>query len=100
MKRGPQPMSDLLAELMAGKGFARVQSTASYEEAWRAVAGEMLVRYTRVGALKRGCLEIIVANSLLLQELTFQKQTLLEGLAERLPGQGIRGLRFRVGSIS
>ena len=56
-------------------------------------------KYTRVGQLRRGTLEVVVANSTLVQELGFQKQTLLKSLAELLPDEGIENLRFRVGNI-
>ncbi len=100
MRHRPVPIADVLSELMARKGFARVQSTRAYEAAWSEAAGEMLGGYTRVGSQRRGVLEIIVANSTLLQELVFQKQALLQSLSRQLPDEGIRDLRFRVGKVS
>jgi hypothetical protein len=44
-------------------------------------------------------LEVVVANSTLMQELGFQKQDLLGALAKLLPDEGIKNLRFRVGNI-
>jgi predicted nucleic acid-binding Zn ribbon protein len=99
MARGPQSIGNILAELMARRGFARVQSAAACEEAWQAAAGELAARYSRVGAIRRGRLEVTVANSTLVQELTFQKTALLETLARLLPDERIQDLRFRVGPI-
>ncbi len=99
MAKGPQRIANVLSELMAQRGYGRVQSTAGYEQAWREVAGPLAAQYTRVGGLKRGCLEILVANSTLMQELSFQRVRLLEKLADRLPDQGIRNLRLRVGAV-
>jgi predicted nucleic acid-binding Zn ribbon protein len=99
MPRGPQRIANILAELMARRGYGRVQSTAAYEEAWRQAAGLLVAQYTRIGALRRGALEVTVANSTLMQELTFQKTVLLKNLAELLPDQGIRSLKFRVGTM-
>jgi predicted nucleic acid-binding Zn ribbon protein len=93
-------MADVLSELMARRGYARIRAAAAYEQAWHDVAGNLLAQYTRVGTLRRGALEIIVANSTLLQELTFQKADLLKRLAERLPDEGIRDLRLRLGAIA
>ena len=95
----PQRISNILTELMARRGFARVQSTEAYEQAWREVAGPLAAQYSQVGALKRGIFEVVVANSALMQELTFQKETLLQKLTIRLPQEKIRSLRFRVGVI-
>lgn len=92
-------MANILAELMARRGFARVQGAAEYETAWLQAAGEMIAKHTRVGGLRRGKLEITVANSTLVQELGFQKVALLAKLNELLPNQGISDLRFRAGAI-
>ena len=100
MPKGPKPICDILTELMARRGFARVQSSAALESAWSRVAGEWMSRYSRVAGVKRGKLEIVVANSTLVQEMTFQKPSLLAALKEALPDEPIKDLRFRVGAIS
>jgi predicted nucleic acid-binding Zn ribbon protein len=84
---------------MARRGFAAVRSAVTWEAAWREVAGALLADSTRVGPIRGGNLEIIVANSTLLQELSFRKPALLKSLAKRLPEHKIKGLRFRVGPI-
>jgi len=99
MARGPQTIGNVLSELMARRGYARVQSAEAYNVAWREAAGPLAAKYTRPGQLRRGTLEVVVANSTLMQELGFQKQDLLEALAKLLPDEGIKSLRFRVGNI-
>ncbi len=99
MARGPQKIGNVLSELMARRGFARVQSAANYEAAWREAAGPLAAQYTRPGQLRRGTLEVVVANSILVQELGFQKVLLLETLGRLLPDEGIKNIRFRVGKI-
>ena len=91
MKRGPQHVSEVLAQVMARRGYGRQQGAAACEEAWNQAAGALAAQYTRAGAVRRGMLEIVVANSTLVQELTFQKPRLLEVLAELLPDEGIPG---------
>jgi predicted nucleic acid-binding Zn ribbon protein len=100
MNRGPAAIGDVLSELMARRGFARVQSAVAYDAAWREACGPLVSQYTRVGSLRRNTLEIVVANSTLVQELGFQKIELLQSLARLLPEEGIKNLRFRVGSVS
>jgi predicted nucleic acid-binding Zn ribbon protein len=99
MSRGPQAIGNVLSELMARRGFARVQSAETIEAAWREAAGPLAAKYTRVGQRRGGALEVIVANSTLVQELGFQKGELLRTLGELLPDEGIKCLRFRVGNI-
>ena len=95
----PEPIGDVLAQLMARRGFAGVRRAARCEDAWRQAAGELAARYSRVGAIRRGKLQVTVANSTLLQELSFQKPALLKALAELLPDENIQDLRFRVGPV-
>jgi len=99
MPRGPQAIGNVLSELMARRGYARVQSAAAYDEAWREAAGPLAAKYSRPGQLRRGVLEVVVANSTLMQELSFQKSEILKSLTGLLPDQGIENLRFRVGNI-
>ena len=99
MSGRPKPIANILSELMAHRGYARVQSGGRCAEAWQQAAGETVASYTRAGQVRRGVLEVIVGNSTLVQELPFQKSALLKKLAEMLPEENVRDLRFRVGMI-
>ena len=87
-----------MPQLMARRGYARLLSHDEFQEAWQEASGT-LSQQSRPGQLRRGVLEIIVSNSVVMQELTFQKRKLLRHLSERLPHQKIRDLRFTVGTI-
>ena len=101
MARGPQPIGNVLSELMARRGFARVQSAAALEAAWREAAGPLAARYTRVGAAaprhagsRRGQFD---ASS---RSFAFQKPRPAGGACARLlPDEEIGDLRFRVGPV-
>jgi predicted nucleic acid-binding Zn ribbon protein len=95
----PKPIADIMAQLLARRGYAREQSSAGYSEAWAVAAGQAVGRVTRAGAIRRGALEVLVANSTLMQELTFQKSALLAKLQQLLPDEKLTGLRFKVGAI-
>lgn len=95
----PQPIGDVLAQLMARRGYARQQSGAASLEAWREAAGDVLANLTRPGLVKRGVLEVFVANSTLMQEMSFQKATLTAKISSLLPDEKIRDLKFKVGPI-
>ena len=99
MARAPRQIGNILSELMSRHGYGRVQSTEQYEARWREAAGPLIAKYTRIGPLRRGTFEVIVANSTLMQELTFRKADLLESMTKLLPDEGIKNIRFRVGAI-
>ena len=94
--RKPQTIANVLAELMARRGYARLEASAALTEAWRALVGDSFAAETRVGAVRRGVLEVAAAHSTLVQELTFQRHTLIAALAKSVPDQKITGLRFQV----
>ncbi|MEQ9379725.1 MAG: DUF721 domain-containing protein [Pirellulales bacterium] len=97
--QGPRPIGDLLNELFARRGYGRQQANQSYGKAWSEAAGVSLAGKTRVGKVQGGTFEVIAASSTLVQEMTFQKQTLLAQLIERLPDEKITKLKFRVGNV-
>ncbi len=99
MTGSPKPIGNILAQLMARRGYARVESAGLSAEAWRQAAGEQLAALSRPGQVRRGVLEVLVTSSTLVQELGFQKQQLLKRLHELLPDEKIGDLRFRVGPI-
>jgi predicted nucleic acid-binding Zn ribbon protein len=98
--RGPKPLSEILGHLFASRGYGRLQAMGELEFAWNAAVGEPGYRQTRVGGVRRGVLNVTVANPSLLEELsTFQKPTLLAALRREAPGTPIHDIRFRVGPI-
>jgi len=98
--RKPKAIGDVLAQLITARGYGRIQANANFSAAWKTAVGPALAKYTLPGRLRRGVLEITVANSMTIQELTFQKQEVLKKLQAEVPDAKIRDLRFRVGSIS
>jgi predicted nucleic acid-binding Zn ribbon protein len=95
----PRPIADVLAQLMARRGYANEKSSAALHDAWQQAVGEPMKRFTQAGLIKRGALEVTVANSMLVQELGYRKAELLATLGQLLPDQTIRDLRYRVGNI-
>jgi predicted nucleic acid-binding Zn ribbon protein len=98
--RKPKKISDIVAQLITARGYGRIQANANFADAWQAAVGPALAKYTHPGRLRRGVLEVTAANSMTIQELTFEKQQLLARLRTELPDAKIRDLKFRVGSIT
>ena len=97
--RKPKSIGNVIAQLITVRGYGRIQADTNFAAAWKSVVGEGLAKFTHTGRLRRGVLEVTVANSMTIQELTFQKQQILKQLQTTLPDAKIRDLRFRVGSI-
>lgn len=95
----PKRIGSIVADLVARRGYARMIAATTCREAWAMAAGPQLVKFSRPGEIRRGVLEVLVANSTMLQEITFQKATILQKLIELLPDEKIRDVKFRVGPI-
>jgi len=97
MADAPKHLSQALSELVALKGLARVGSDGALREAWESAAGPEISGKTRVLGIKRGVLEVAVANSALLSELTsFHKGSLLKALQSQSPDLAVHDLKFRL----
>jgi predicted nucleic acid-binding Zn ribbon protein len=96
----PKRIGEVVSGLLARNGYAHAAAHQQCAAAWQEAVGEKLAADSRVGNLRGGVLEVVVRNSIVLQELTFQKRQVTEKLTILLPELRLRGLRFRVGAIS
>ena len=98
--RGPRPLSDILGELFTVRGYSRLRVRQELEDAWNKAVGEPYCHQTRVDEVRRGVLNVTVAHSTLLEELSaFRKPSLLKALRLDAPATIIHDIRFRVGPV-
>jgi predicted nucleic acid-binding Zn ribbon protein len=95
----PKALGDVMSQLLSRRGYAHVQAAASCESAWREAVGQKLAPFTRPGDVRRGTLQVTVANSSVLQELAFVKTQVVKRLAQLAPEHKIRSVKFRLGAI-
>jgi predicted nucleic acid-binding Zn ribbon protein len=98
--RGPQKIADVLSALFAKRGYGGVQALSALHRAWLDAAGEALAGSSRPGKIRSGILQVVAQNSIVVQELTFQKQQILARLTELVPELKITGLKFSTGKLS
>jgi predicted nucleic acid-binding Zn ribbon protein len=97
--KGPESLGEILSRVFTARGWGRRQDRLRLEQAWAEAVGPDHAPHTRVGALRRGVLEVEVMSAVLLQELAhFHKRRLLARLREQLPGTILSDLRFRAGA--
>jgi hypothetical protein len=97
--RRPRKSAEIVAQLMARKGYAQQSTTNELQETWKKVAPTACCDQTQAGQIRRGVLEVLVANSVLHHRLEFEKTTLLSELQKQLPNAKIRDIRFRIGNV-
>jgi predicted nucleic acid-binding Zn ribbon protein len=96
---GPENLADVLARLFTSRGWGRKSERVRLETAWAEAVGPELAPATRVGAFRRGVLEVEVRSAVLKHELEqFHKRRLLADLRARLAGVTLADLKFRAGA--
>ncbi|HEY2882544.1 MAG TPA: DUF721 domain-containing protein [Pirellulales bacterium] len=95
----PRKIGDVLAQLIARRGYARQQAPAALDGAWQQAVGPRFSQHSRPGQVRRGTLEVTVANNLVAQELGFHKEEIIEKLSSLAPDAGVSDLRFRVAAL-
>jgi hypothetical protein len=98
--RKPKKIADVVAQLITQRGYGRIGTDEQLTEAWQKAAGDPLARFSRAGKIRRGILEVWVANSTMMQEFGFEKTRILAAIQRELPDANIRDLRFKVGQIN
>jgi predicted nucleic acid-binding Zn ribbon protein len=99
-RRGPRPLSDILGELFTVRGYGRLRARQELEDAWNKAVGEPYCRQTRLGEVRRGVLNVTVAHSTLLEELSaFRKPALLKALHLDAPATTVHDIRFQIGPV-
>ena len=97
--RGPESIQDILGRVFTLHKIGRRNERLTLERTWAEIAGPY-AEQTRVNSFNRGVLEIVVANSVILQELTqFHKKKLLQQLKGKISSGPLTDLRFRVGEV-
>ena len=97
--RSPKRIGNVIAQLVNRRGYAQIHVAGEREDAWHAIVGEQFAKRSRFAALRRGTFEVLVANSLMMQELAFRKEELLKALQQILPDAGVKQLKFKIGKI-
>ena len=89
----------IVNRLLARKGYTQVEERDQIQALWNQVVGDHIARHSRCGRLLRGIMEVYVANSLVLSELTFDKSNILARLQKESLGKAIQDLKFRLGAV-
>lgn len=94
--RGPRPVGDLLARLLARTGYDREQAPRQLDAAWPQAVPQTLLGLVVPGRVRKGVLEVLVSHSAAAQELGFHKAEIIGRLAAALPDEPITDIRCRL----
>ncbi|WP_160168251.1 DUF721 domain-containing protein [Novipirellula maiorica] len=89
-------IGSLVNQLISRRGYAQVAVVNEIQDVVISLIDEQIRTSVRIGNLKRGVLEIYASDSVTLQELNFQKRTILKKLQKAHPQSNVTGLKFRI----
>ena len=93
-----QKIGTLVSQLMSRRGYAQVAATDEFQATIGVAVGGVLGSAISVGNLKKGVLHIYASDSVTLQELNFQKRSILKQIQKDLPQTNVTDLKFRIQS--
>ena len=95
-QRNVRPIGSLVNQLMSRRGYAQALANDHLHRVIASAVGHPLDTSFQVGKLSAGVLHIYATDSVTLQELNFQKRSILRLLQAEVPDSKITDLRFRV----
>ncbi len=89
-------IGSLVNQLISRRGYAQVVVVHEIQETVTQQVDASIRSGIRVGNLKKGVLDIYAADSVTLQELNFQKRTILKKIKLEHPQTSVTDLKFRI----
>ena len=83
-------LKKILGEYLKGKDFKEINNIISIQTAWEKTVGNPIIKNTKVESFKNGTIKIKVSNPIWRNELSFQKQDILDKLIKSEPDLNIK----------
>ena len=91
----PRSIKNLLSDFLDNKEYKAIKDTISLTTAWKQNVGDPILKNTEILDFKNGKLIIKTSNPIWRNELSFQKNELLNKLQKAEPGLNITEIIFR-----
>ena len=88
-------IKDLLSDYFKGSGFKKINETIKLNKSWNKIVGKTISKNTEIVNIKNGKITIKTSNPIWRNELTFQKEDLLNRLKNEEPQININEIEFR-----
>ena len=90
-----KPIKDLLSDYFKGSDFKEINETINLNKSWKKIVGKTISKNTEITGIKNGKITIKTSNPIWRNELTFQKEDLLNRLKKEEPEINIKEIEFR-----
>ena len=90
-----KPIKELLSNYFKGSDFKDINNTINLNKSWKQIVGKTISKNTEIIDIKNGKISIKTTNPIWRNELTFQKEDLLQRLKKEAPELKIKEIEFR-----
>ena len=90
-----KPIKELLSNFFKGSDFKDINNTINLNKSWKQIVGKTISKNTEIINIKNGKISIKTTNPIWRNELTFQKEDLLQRLKKEAPKLKIKEIEFR-----
>ena len=88
-------IKDLLSDYFKGSDFKEINETINLNKSWNKIVGKTISKNTEIAGIKNGKITIKTSNPIWRNELTFQKEDLINRLKKEEPEINIKEIEFR-----
>ena len=85
-------LKQILGEYLNGTDFKEINNTISIQNTWKKTVGKPINTNTNIESFKNGIIKIKASNPIWRNELSLQKQSLLEKLKKTEPSLNIKDI--------
>ncbi len=97
--RRPQNAANIVARVLTNRSIAATKTDEQLNEIWQQSVGESFANQTKPGMIRRGILEVFVANSAVHQQLAFNKKSILKKIKKTELLKNVKDIRFKIGTV-
>ena len=83
-------LKQILGEYLKGEDFKEINNTISIQTAWEKTVGTPIIKNSIIESFKKGIIKIKVSNPVWRNELSLQKQDILNKLIKSEPDLNIK----------
>ena len=88
-------IKDLLSDYFKGSNFKEINEVINLNKTWNKIVGKTISKNTEIASINNGKIIIKTTNPIWRNELTFQKEDLLNRLKKEEPEINIKEIEFR-----
>ena len=88
-------IKNLLSDYFKGSNFKEINETINLNKSWNKIVGKTISKKTEIASIKNGKITIKTSTPIWRNELTFQKEDLINRLKKEEPEINIKEIEFR-----